>query len=197
MSLLPGGERAVRDAIRAHVNAGLARASGPIRERISRLTRRALADSPENLSLQSGRLRAELGVPDPQGALEAVIDGLAGNMTVRPGDLSLHVGLSRVDLSDVLGIPQAAFDSEGGHRIDWLAWLLTAGDELINLDYRFAGGPSPASRTGLGVMKRGGVWRVPPEFAGTQLGGNWISRALDGASGEFLSIILEEAGRAM
>ena len=61
-------------------------------------------------------------------------------------------------------------------KLHWLAWLLQAGSSMIVSGYEYT--PSFEGRSGGGVMTGGGVWRVPPEFSGTE-SDNFITRALN------------------
>lgn len=188
------------------LNARLPQAVGPVRARIAQAVRAAVEASPEYASLRGGKLQAELGVVDPQGAVEHVVAGIANAMQVelRPVVATgtaivggMTVRLLRTDLSDVFDAPGASFKSEGGYQIDWLDWLLTAGDSFIVVDYEFVPGPHPGSRTGLGVMRKAAVgWRVPPEFAGKP-DDNWLTRALGSLDDDMAIILAQELGRVM
>ena len=61
-------------------------------------------------------------------------------------------------------------------NLDWLNWILTRGDEIIVSKFRFEP-ESGRGRTGRGRMKKGGSWRVSPQYAGTE-DDNFITRAL-------------------
>ena len=61
-------------------------------------------------------------------------------------------------------------------KLDWLNWLLTRGDDIIVGDYSFIQKPG-IGRSGLGAMTAGGVFRIPPEYSGTQ-DDNFITRTL-------------------
>lgn len=173
-----------------------------IRARIALAIDQAVVSSPEFASLIGGKLQAQLGVRDPVPALRAVVDGITKGMEVVPlspigdsvGGVSVHI--LRTDLSEVLGSPLATFVSEGGYRIDWLNWLLTAGDAIVIADYEFVPGNSAASRTKLGVMLKRGGWRVPPEFAGTTRD-NWLTRALGTLDASVEAILTEEVARVL
>jgi hypothetical protein len=66
--------------------------------------------------------------------------------------------------------------------LHWLDWLIRMGDTIIVADYDY--NPNTGrGRSGLGNMKKGGSFRVPPEFSGT-LENNFITRALIGSEQE-------------
>ena len=64
--------------------------------------------------------------------------------------------------------------------MDWLDWLINRGDEIIVSQFGFesAGGKG---RSGGGKMKKGGSWRISPQYAGT-VDDNFITRALQDKS---------------
>lgn len=197
--------RAILVELGKQMTALVRRAIPGIRVRLALLIERAIENSPEYHSLLGGELQAELGVADPVGAMRSIVNGIAGGMQVelrafRPQGEQLSGGLSirilRFTLEDALSAASASFQSEGDYRIDWLRWLLTSGTTLINDEYEFvAGGDFAHSRTGLGVMRRGGTWGVPAEFAGT-VRDNWLTRALNGVGPLIEPLIAEELNRA-
>lgn len=183
-------EQRVLDELSARVRAAIAGVAAELRGgTLAALVSRHLVASPEYAALLGGRLRGELGLTRPQETLDEIVAAIAGAASVRSGPDHLTVSLLRVDLREVLAVPSASFVSEGGHRIDWLEWLLTRGDEIIITDHAFQPGREKGSRTGLGVMQRSGVWRVPPEFSGTPQD-NWLTRALEPAALEIAGLIL-------
>lgn len=158
----------------------------PIRLGLEPIIHDALIHSPEYISLAHDQLRAELGVTNAERILHELVLGLSRGARVHVEPVratfaglsgGMEIGLVRENLQEVLGLSVASFSSEGGHVIEWLRWLLTAGDSLILTDYRFVAEVSPRSRTGLGLMLRPGTWRVPAQFAGT-IHDNWLTRAL-------------------
>lgn len=153
-----------------------------------------IQNQPEYSSLMSGDLQGQFGIPDPQQRLSDILLTIQnGTVVVRKptsivnGKISAGIKLQMVksDFSDLLTLGSASFTTEKGTKLNWLQWLLVEGDTVIISDFGFVPGPSPSSRTGLGVMKQfsGAFWRVPPEFAGT-LRDNWITRAIESSSGD-------------
>ena len=75
-----------------------------------------------------------------------------------------------------------AYDSNG-NTVDWLRWLLTAGDTIVIADYQVMkekGTPLKGSRSGYALMvspKMSKGFRVDPNHSGT-IDDNWITRAL-------------------
>lgn len=198
--------RAILQEAASRINSRLPQAVAPIRLRLGQVVQHTIEASPEYASLRGGKLQAELGIIDAQGAVERIVQGILSGMEVelRPvfvvGNTitgGMSVKLLRVDLADVLNSPGTSFQSEGGYQIEWLDWLLTAGDSVVVVDYEFLAGPHPHSRTGLGVMRKGVVgWRVPPEFAGRP-DDNWLTRALNNLDAEAEVVLGQELGRVM
>ena len=196
---------ALLKGVAEQLNARAFRAKGRIQSRVKAIIERAIHQSPEAVSLQGGDLQGELGVVNPHQAIAAIVDALQTSMQVNVTDFKstfsgidggIQILVSRKNLSDVLGIDEGSFHSEHGFQIDWLKWLLTAGDAIVVQDYHFAGGDIatfPTSRTGLGIMQRRGSWKVPPEFSGTEED-NWLSRALSAVSGEVVEALRAEMG---
>lgn len=192
-------------AIARKLNVGLQKSLLGIKQGTQEAVEKAVRSSPEYFSLLRGRLWHELGLPDPPLFLEKLIETLQSDvhvdlslLKVRGGkfDGGLSIGILRSDYASILNLPIAQFRSEGGFSIDWLRWLLGSGPYLINAEYRFVPGPNNASRTGSGVMSRGGSWGVPPQFAGTYQD-NWLTRALGTLEEPVSKVIQRELKKAL
>ena len=157
---------------------------------ISEYVREVILKTPEMIELQSGALRGEFGL-NPSKAISAVEDiakRVAASVEVKAtrivpssvGGLKggITIFIQPVDFSNVIASPQAIVRTEKGKQLDWLKWLLFKGDAIIidNYEFRLKKGKG---RSGLGTMAevKSGVWRVPPEYAGTE-DRNFITRAL-------------------
>lgn len=163
---------------------------------LGRLAARAIREAPEAISLHGGRLQGELGPENwvRDRAIDEVCRAVEANVVVDvmptlvrgekiQGGFTLRLlskGLR--ELRDAFDT--AAFYSEHGFVIDWLRWLLLNGEDLIIADYHFVPGDQRGSRTGLGLMRKKGSWRVPGEFSGTE-SDNWLTRAIHSALPEF------------
>jgi hypothetical protein len=189
-------EGALLKAVCDAVTLLLQKAAPAVEQGFAAASRRLLRESPEYLSMRGGRLQGELGLAT-LGSLEAVVEavsagiiaevvpcvpapslnGISGGMVVR---------LLSSGMEGLLTLPAGSFRSKH-HTVDWLRWLLTSGSEVVVAGYEFAGGSFPTSRTGLGIMRYGQGWRVPPEYAGTYRD-NWLSRALSGLESEALGV---------
>jgi len=157
---------------------------------VRNLIRLAIQSQPEYISLLGGTLQAELGVPDSEGRLAAIIDTYVQNIKVellpiqiRGKTLSGKI-IIRFDsqFNELLTLAESHYLTDRGEVIPWLRWLLIEGDLTIT-EYTFRTHPAEVvdaySRTGLGLMfkTRGGRWSMPAEFVGT-IGDNFITRAI-------------------
>ena len=200
---------AILDSIIVQLNIGLQSMAIRVSARIGELIVQAIDQSPEAKSLRGGPLQGELGIhasvgADPDHVIAAVGQVLADGMDVEVIPVrkvgkgiegGMLIKVMKQDMSDVLGIFGASFESERGYQIDWLEWLLKRGDEIIIADYMFQNGSfNGRSRTGLGLMVHKGQWRVPPEFSGTT-SNNWITRTIVSSESGIERIVLEELKR--
>ncbi len=177
------------------------RMRGPVTARVSARFAERVMSAPETISLLGGDLKGQMGLVDPLGAVQSIINAILTGLVVQAGPVRaagpglvghFAVKLFRNDLSEPLSSPEARFTSpERGFDIRWLEWLLTAGDAVINPQYHFRAGDFHRSRTGLGVMGKSGFWKVPAEFSG-HVTDNWLTRAVEGFEGEVGAIVIKE-----
>lgn len=149
--------------------------------------------SPEWISLQSGQLRADLGIANPDPVLNQllndILDGIRVSVKkVHSGPSGLQGGLEihflPVGHGELLNKPYAKFLTRKGYEIRWLDWLLTRGDAILVADYivktNLTTGQKSRSRTRVAVMVRGSGYRIPAYFSGT-LSDNFLIRSFDDA----------------
>lgn len=178
---------AIRDHLSPIFTAGLGNALKPI---ISNEVKNAIMQEPEYISLVSGQLRSELGIPDATAKVEQIFQHWADSIIVTVSPISIKssrlVGKLSLDMipsnfADALGLSAATItDSVSGSVIPWLQWLLLDGTKILIQNYEVRIGPNSRSRTGSAIMVVSNQkdWRVPPEFAGT-IHDNWITRAIN------------------
>jgi hypothetical protein len=162
-----------------------------IKTQIKEAVRDLLFSAPEVTELMGGILQGQLGVVNPTSKITGIIDTWVQNIEVstvvnkmasRAGPLlTIEIKILRQDYSDVLSLPQSAYESVGSRGtfiIEWLRWLLLEGDRTI-ANYFFMPGNMRQSRTRLGIMvqKEGRRWSVPPQFRGIATD-NFATRAL-------------------
>lgn len=164
----------------------------------------AIKAEPEYMSLLSGVLRSELGIPDAAQRIERLLDAWSNSavFTANPvtitgtrlsGGFSLN--MIRSDFSDILGLSDATItDDISGSSIEWLRWLLLEGGKTIiirNYEVSYPGSNS-RSRTGNAVMIQSKKnWKIPAAFAG-DVKNNWITRAIDRLDSTILSKLQQE-----
>jgi hypothetical protein len=161
------------------------------------------SDAYKDLKLESGKLRAHLGVENVD-ILDSIIEIWKANIGVvfNPGSGFLRVGdvLQRIiiiraiksDFGDILNETGTSYETDKGELIPWLEWLLLKGDKLLVPAFTVKRGifKSPPSRTGYGIMvpTNNEGWRVPSEFKGT-IDENFVTRAINGAELEFYAAL--------
>lgn len=136
-------------------------------------------------SLDIGQLRKDFGFRPGENAGERVVKEVSKSIRInRTGPNSSSLGGIRLQLLKdgiefLLDKDFGAYDSNG-NTVDWLRWLLTAGDTIVIADYEVIYKDAPQSRSGYALMispKMSKGFRVDPAHSGT-IDDNWITRAL-------------------
>jgi hypothetical protein len=164
-------------------------ANSPVlRNTINEIIEKNIISSPEYQSLLNGKLAGLFGLDNPDYILSKIIQTVKNSVLIetRPAIFSsvisagITVSLLPSDFSDVLSIEGVSYDSKGG-AVDWLKWLLTAGDTVVVVDYDVVfGNAFVGSRSDFAIMERnvGQGFSVPPEYSGTAQN-NWLTRSLE------------------
>lgn len=194
----------VINSFRLHLNSVFKRAAGAIQRRIGEMCEDLIKRTPEYSQLLNGELLGELGVPDVDNRLDAVLKTIKESCEVEATPLiqagdkligGLVLKMVRADFMDILGLSEAEYTTDNGTNIPWLDWILNQGDKIIVVGYDVKLHLSPRekakSRTGLGLMQPGTGWRVPPLYSGTQ-DDNFITRAFNGPEVERLLLKIIE-----
>lgn len=178
------------------------KAKSTVEQELKSIIYLAITNRPEYMSLVSGSLRLEFGIPDANIKVTNIVDRWMANINYTYQKPSIQgnkikgyfsAELIRGDFSDVLEMSDAmVVDSLRGYSLPWLEWLLLDGTKTIVPRHNVVVAPNPRSRTGEAVMRIStSSWSVPSEYAGT-ISDNWITRAIDDASG-FVEDLLERA----
>tara|TARA_R100001244_G_scaffold22137_1_gene23322 strand:+ start:416 stop:1075 length:660 start_codon:yes stop_codon:yes gene_type:complete len=188
-------------AIISHLNKAFVGVSAPISEDLKKEARDWLNNEQVIRDLRgSGSLNAEVGLPKGQGTsaadsiVEAVIESLDVKFKKFDTNLSggLSIGIQPEDFQNILGIGQATIVTEKGQQLDWLQWLLEAGNRIIIRDYEIKyGSYGPRSRSGQGaIMVKTGAkgWKMPSQYSGTAEN-NFITRAFEGREDDIARIV--------
>jgi hypothetical protein len=149
-------------------------------------------------SLDIGQLRKDFGFRPGENVGERVVKAVSSSIQLNAlGPTSASLGGIRLSLLKggiefLLGKDFGAYDSNG-NTVDWLKWLLTAGDTIIIADYEVIYKDTPRSRSGYALMispKMSKGFRVDPAYSGT-IDDNWITRALAATEVDMLTKLKE------
>jgi len=185
----------IKKKIEIAVNKAIPTISTDIKNKIST----ALRDQPEYISLMTGKLKAEFGIPDSS-TIESVIEGLVNSLVIEKQPITIRsragifggIKLTMMKSDDLNGLIYtdiASVIDEDGYSLPWLKWLLLEGSNTIVKNYSVQYGASPYSRSGLAVMKPSSSdWSVPSEFSGTEKD-NWTTRAVNSVEQDVYAIL--------
>ena len=153
----------------------------------------AIFDSEELKSLQGGVLQYQLGLTSSLagGMRNQIADAsaISVELSVKKVSVSgnkfnggLTIYIQPTNFANLLNLGGSSYDYYSRTyketvTINWLDWLLTQGDKILVGKFRFVRDFGSGSSGG-GKMKKGGSWRVPPEFSGT-ITDNFITRAIN------------------
>lgn len=152
-----------------------------------------IRSQPEVQSLLSegaqGSLNALFGLygGDANRAVNDIVNAIKQSTTIRVDKINrkyqgnVEFSFQPSDFANLLGLSSGSVTTEKGASLNWLEWLLTAGDTVIIVGYRYQ--PKSDGRSGGGIMIERGFFRVPPQFSGN-LENNFITRALSGREEE-------------
>lgn len=149
-------------------------------------------------SLDIGQLRRDFGFRPGENVGERVVRAVSSSIQLNAlGPTSASLGGIRLSLLKggiefLLDKDFGAYDSNG-NTVDWLKWLLTAGDTIIIADYEVIYKDTPRSRSGYALMispKMSKGFRVDPAYSGT-IDDNWITRALAATEVDMLTKLKE------
>ena len=177
----------ILSALASQLNPVFSKASKDAAVEVQAAVRQSIEAEGEYLSLLSGQLKYELGIPNP-GIVDQIVDIWVKNVNIIPKKVTVKsnslsggfsINMIKSDYSDVLGAAGASIkDSETGSLVPWLEWLLLRGGDILVKDYEVLLGPNPRSRTGMAVMVSSKKdYRMPAKFAGTE-SNNWVYRAI-------------------
>jgi len=149
-------------------------------------------------SLGIGPLRDDFGFRPGENVGERVVKEVSSSIRLNAlGPTSASLGGIRLSLLKdgiefLLDKDFGAYDSNG-NTVDWLRWLLTAGDTIVVADYEVIYKNTPRSRSGHALMispKMSKGFRVDPNHSGT-IDDNWITRALAATEADMLTKLKE------
>lgn len=182
-----------------HIKEALAEYINTITEKIDDAYTPAIKDAvalqivqqPEMQDLLTGPLDGVFGVPagTASARVAAITESVAESVFVKwfpvPKDFrkgGLIVRVQPSSFANLLALEagkvNAIHKTDGAYTMHWLEWLLERGDEPIvqGYDYKPQSGKG-RSRKGIMEEDSAAVWRVPPEYSGTE-DDNFVTRAL-------------------
>ncbi len=184
----------------------LIKAKPAIQNQISHLLRIAISSSPTIRSLKDGQLQVDFGLTSDaaSAATNDIVNAVLSSVNVffkksRRGKTlgTLVIQIDPATVSAAVETSSMGSYLSNGHQITWLDWLMTKGTQVIIEDFEVTSTVDydDRSRSGGGFMlQTGGVFRVAPEFAGTE-GDNFITRAIIANGPNIRKIIQEEFRR--
>jgi|TARA_B110000263_G_C15273348_1_gene494602 hypothetical protein len=165
---------------------------------IQRLIPIWVTNSPEIISLlkegEPFSLNAQIGLPPGQAAVftdnlvEAIISSIEVKFTGFTKDYrgGVEFSFQPAHFRNLLGIRSTDF-LLGDRSVNWLHWLIKEGDTIIMVGYHYE--PEVGEgRSGGGIMQRGDVWRIPPEFSGVD-DNNFVTRLFDNRDKQLATIL--------
>jgi len=156
-----------------------------------------IRQSSEMISLSSSgpdTLGAQFGLPrgTNDSVVNDIVDSISDSLVIdfvkinRQLKGGVSFSFQTKDFANLLALPSATVITQAGQRLEWLNWLLNLGDTTIVVGFEYT--PSSMGRSGGGTMTGGGLWRVPPNFSGTQ-DDNFITRSFFGKESEIVRIL--------
>lgn len=192
-------EQQIFKELASHLNKSLAKNKNKATIPLKKAIEGWLFESPEVQSLLSvgniDSLNSLFGLSPGAGAsaVSSIINSVANSVEIKftkisPKDLSgsVEISFQKTDFSNLLSLPQGHQITEVGTDLHWLDWLLTKGDAVIIAGFFYD--PTGDGRSGGGVMKVGGTFRVPPVFSGTK-DNNFITRAFANKNAQISKIL--------
>ena len=179
--------KGILDAMLPYVNRVIQKAAAGYENKVKQILKESIESQPEYNALRSGKLRYELGIPDP-GMVSSIVDTWVNSVTVKIKSVSVRgntlvggfsVYAVQSNYADVLGSSSATItDVNTGSVVPWLEWLLLRGGDILVSNYEVKMGPNPRSRTGGAIMISSTQdYRMPAAYAGTE-SNNWVYRGI-------------------
>jgi hypothetical protein len=163
--------------------------------KLKNATAKWIAETDEISSITNpapNELKALFGITGSKNAVQAIIESVAESVVVEilPFDKKLRGSVTfkfqPQNNLNLLALKEGHQITEKGTDLHWLDWLLTKGDSVIVIGYRYS--PRENGRGGRGVMKKGGTFRVNPKYSGI-IGNNFVSKAFIGREQQVVKII--------
>ncbi len=200
---------ALKAAILSEVASNLDKALAAMKSPVEAKTREAIVEAvksvPEFNSILSGTLHGELGIENPEAALNDIIAALQGGVVVTisktkiaGGNLSggMSVSVLKSDFREVLDLASVQYESVNARgqvtHIPWLQWLLEGGPVISNF-FLSAESVFDRARSKKNIMLPSGdtgkKWQLEPQ---NSVEDNWLTRAFAEFNLVIEKIVLDE-----
>jgi|TARA_B100001778_G_scaffold332466_1_gene338840 hypothetical protein len=157
-----------------------------------------IAEQPEMRSIASGGdLAGEFGIRAGQGSSIATAIATAVSMATvfsftpfnNKFKGSAKLEFQPDSFATLLTLPLGFTATKNSGNLHWMDWLLLQGNNTIIVGYEYVP-DTGKGRSGMGTMSTGGMWRVPPQYAGTK-DDNFITRAFLGREKQIAALFGE------
>lgn len=193
-------EKKIRNSLSVNLNNLFNSKKDLITKRLREECRGWMLEQPELKSLSGSSIPyslhslfgLELG--SEEGVVNSIVEAVANSIEVKFTKIDNKLGggitfyFQPEGFQNLLNLPEGHVITRKGVDIHWLDWLLTQGDAVVVAGYRYT--PDQYGRSGIGRMRSGGSFRVPPSYSGVE-GDNFITRALENREREITKIITE------
>lgn len=181
-------QNSINEAIAKELNNIIRRRKAVTLGKLKKATAGWIAQTEEIQSMTNpnpNELKALFGLRNSKDSVKAIIEAVADSVVVevQPFDKKLRGSVTfkfqPQDNANLLALREGHQITEKGSDLHWLDWLLTKGDSVVVIGYRYS--PRENGRGGRGIMKKGGTFRVNPRYSGI-IGNNFVSKALESES---------------
>ena len=178
---------AITKEIKEQISIRLSQFIAMVRPDVVKFVEDSLRKDPDGIytSLNNGDLQIDFGFESGQNVGEKVVKEISNSVSftkLRPNSASvggLRLEVLKGGINFLLTKDFSSYDSNG-NSVDWLNWLLLAGDTIVVADYEVIYKRTRSSRSGRGLMISPEMtkgFRVRPEMSGVE-DDNWITRSL-------------------
>lgn len=178
---------AITKEIKEQISIRLSQFIALVRPDVVKFVEDSLRKDPDGIytSLNNGDLQIDFGFESGQNVGEKVVKEISNSVSftkLRPNSSSvggLRLEVLKGGINFLLTKDFSSYDSNG-NSVDWLNWLLLAGDTIVVADYEVIYKRIRSSRSGRGLMispEMTNGFRVRPEMSGVE-DDNWITRSL-------------------
>lgn len=160
----------------------------------TRIVKVVFRRSPEFNAIKNGPLNAMFGLPpgSETDVLDAILNFIQDAVRVEFKRIAVRTGAGAIWSGGLnviwefkyrllADLPEGSIISPKKRtRIPWLEWMLYEGNRIIirGYQFQFTSAPGSTSKKGIMVPVKGGGWKMPTAFAGTNRN-NWFTRIFD------------------